>query len=88
MPRLRKPRDPWDTQFPEPIKVRGRTITTLSDARAFILRMREERQGHINWQVAAARLWEAGNDPTEGRVLLASEAFQVALVVTFMHLKD
>jgi len=38
--------------------------------------------------VAAARLWEAGNDPTEGRVLLASEAFRVALAVTFMHWKD
>ena len=79
MPRLRKPRDPWDTQFPEPIKVRGRTITTLADARAFILGLSEERQHHINWRIAADRLVEAAEIPSPQRVASALNALRVAL---------
>lgn len=63
-------------------------MTTLSDVRAFMVGLPEERQGQINWQIAAARLIEAAEDPTPARVETASEAFEVALTVTMVWWRD
>jgi hypothetical protein len=67
-----------------PIEVHGQTITTLADARAYLVGLPNEWQGRLAFQNAAARLLEAADDPTPERIAVATAAFSTALALTMM----
>jgi hypothetical protein len=57
----------WSTRFRPPIDLPdGRTITTLDDARAFILTLTEEAQQSKKWQHAIEHLLLAADPPCSG----------------------
>ena len=82
---MQRSNDPWDTQLIGPIEIQGRTVTTLADARAYLVGLPSEWQGRLAFQNAAARLLEAADDPTQERIRVATTAFSTALLMTMMQ---
>jgi hypothetical protein len=49
----------WSTKFEHPIKWGARTLTTLHDARDYILSLPKSKQMLPAWQAATEALWQA-----------------------------
>jgi hypothetical protein len=73
----------WQSKLSRSLVVRdGRTLGTLAEARAFILKLPEADQHRSSWQIAAERLLEAAEK--SGRIERATEAIERALFLQGM----
>ena len=50
---------PWSTPFDEPIRLRGRKLTTLQHAADYIMELPEDVQQEERWQIAVENLINA-----------------------------
>jgi hypothetical protein len=78
MPRPRP--NGWSTELAQPMQIRGgKTLTTLADARAYVLSLPESFQRRNQWQHAATLLMAAAEDRTTDAVEAATRQMQLAL---------
>jgi hypothetical protein len=68
----------WHREFDEPIPLpNGKTLATLSDARAYILKLKQTDQDSETWQTAAQALLLVANQ--NGPTMFARIAMMLAL---------
>lgn len=66
----------WSTPFDEPIRAGRKTLRTLHDARAYILKLSQKRQAEPHWQTAAKTLLLGAK---HGKAQLAEIAVRTAI---------